>query len=181
LKKFTIVFMMIFVCLLVTNGAAQLKFGYVDSQRILQEYQEAVDAQNKLEEIRNQYQAEYDNKVKEYQALAQEIESQSLLLSEEKKQEKVKQLQEKAAEIDRYKYEKLNPEGGEFYKRNQELFKPVIDKINAVIKKIGSLEEYDFIIDASSGALLHAAPKHDLTTQVLEELNKGLVTKPKKN
>lgn len=173
--------MALFVCLLITNSRAQLKFGYVDSQRILQEYQEAVDAQNKLEEIRNQYQAEYDNKVKEYQALAQEIESQSLLLSEDKKQEKMRQLQEKAAEIDKYKYDKLNPEGGEFYKRNQELFKPVIDKINAVIKQIGLVEEYDFILDASSGALLHALPKHDLTSQVLDQLNKGLTTTPKKN
>jgi outer membrane protein len=171
---------MMLIGLLVTSSNAQLKFGYVDSQRILQEYQEAVDAQNKLEEIRNQYQAEYDNKVKEYQALAQEIESQSLLLSEEKKKEKTQQLQEKAIEIDKYKYDKLNPEGGEFYKKNQELFKPVIDKINTVIKKIGTVEEYDFIIDASSGALLHAAPKYDLTNQVLEELNKGLTTSPKK-
>jgi outer membrane protein len=171
---------MIFIVLLTTGSMAQLKFGYVDSQRILQEYQEAVDAQNKLEEIRNQYQAEYDNKVKEYQTLAQEIESQSLLLSEEKKQEKMRQLQEKAVEIDKYKYDKLNPEGGEFYKRNQELFKPVIDKINTVIKKIGTVEEYDFIVDASSGALLHAAPKYDLTSQVLEELNKGLTTPKKK-
>jgi outer membrane protein len=179
LKKITYAIVLVFLCLLSTSVYAQLKMGYVDSQRIMQEFQEAVDAQNKLEEIRNSYQAEYDNKVKEYQALAQEIESQSLLLSEEKKQEKMRQLQEKALEIDRYKYEKLNPEGGEFYKKNQELFKPVIDKINTVIRKIGTVEEYDFIIDASSGALLHAAPKHDLTVQVLDELNKGLTT-PKK-
>jgi len=180
LKKITYVFAMVFVSLLIASGNAQIKFGYVDSQRILQEYQEAVDAQNKLEEIRNQYQAEYDNKVKEYQALAQEIESQSLLLSEEKKKEKTQILQEKAIEIDKYKYDKLNPEGGEFYKKNQELFKPVIDKINTVIKKIGTVEEYDFIIDASSGALLHALPKYDLTNQVLDELNKSVTTTPKK-
>jgi outer membrane protein len=180
LKRTTLVFVMILLCSLASSGFAQMKIGYVDSQRILQEFQDAVEAQNKLEEIRNQYQAEYDNKVKEYQALAQEIESQSLLLSEEKKQEKMRQLQEKAVEIDKYKYEKLNPEGGEFYKKNQELFKPIIDKINTVIRKIGTVEEYDFIIDASSGALLHAAPKHDLTSQILEELGKGQTVQKKK-
>jgi outer membrane protein len=136
-------------------------------------YQEAIDAQNKLEEIRSKYQAEYEGKVKEYQDMAQEIESQSLLLSEDKKKEKLRLLQEKATEIDQYKFEKLNPEGGEFYRKNQELFKPVLEKINAVIQKIGKVEEYDFIIDASSGALLHALPEHDLTTQVLEELGRS--------
>jgi hypothetical protein len=30
------------------------------------------------------------------------------------------------------------------------------------------------IFDASSGALLHALPKYDLTSRILEELNKGV-------
>jgi len=153
---------------------AQLKLGYVDSQKILAQYQEAIDAQNKLEQIKNQYQAEYEGKVREYQTLAQEIESQSLLLSEEKKKEKLKELQDKATQIDKYKYEKLNPEGGEFYRKNQELFQPIIKKINDIIAKVGAEEEYDMIFDASSGALLHALPKYDLTERILEELNKGV-------
>lgn len=153
---------------------AELKIGYVDSQKIMAQYQEAVDAQNRLEQVRNEYQAEYEAKVREYQKMAEEIDSQSLLLSEEKKKEKLRLLQEKATEIDQYKFEKLNPEGGEFYRKNQEIFKPVIDKINLVIQKIGNVEEYDFIIDASSGSLLHALPKYDLTNQVLEELNRGV-------
>jgi outer membrane protein len=163
-----------------TTASAQIKIGYVDSQRIMAEFQEAIDAQNQLEKIRNQYQAEYEGKVREYQQMADEIESQSLLLSEEKKKEKLRLLQEKATEIDKYKFEKLNPEGGEFYRKNQELFKPIIDKINVVIQKIGKVEEYDFILDAASGTLLHAMPKYDLTEQVLVELNKGTTTTPKK-
>jgi len=154
----------------------QLKVGYVDSQKLMAQYQEAIDAQNKLEKIRNEYQAEYENKVREYQQMAGEIDSQSLLLSEDKKKEKLRLLQEKATEIDQYKFEKLNPEGGEFYRKNQELFKPVIDKINLVIQKIGRVEEYDFILDASSGTLLHALPKYDLTQQVLDELNQGVTS-----
>ena len=158
---------------------AQMKIGYVDSQKLMAQFQEAIDAQNQLEKIRGEYQAEYENKVREYQAMAQEIEPQSLLLSEDKKKEKLRLLQEKATQIDQYKFEKLNPEGGEFYRKNQELFKPVIDKINVVIQKIGRVEEYDYILDASSGTLLHALPKYDLTAQVLEELNRGVKTKPK--
>ena len=68
----------------------------------------------------------------------------------------------------------MNPEGGEFYRKNQELFQPIIKKINDVIAKVGAEEEYDMIFDASSGALLHALPKYDLTERILEELNKGV-------
>jgi len=154
----------------------QLKIGYVDSQKIMAQFQEAKDAQQKLDQIRGEYQAEYENKVREYQAMAQEIDSQSLLLSEEKKKEKLRLLQDKATEIDQYKFEKLNPEGGEFYRKNQEIFKPVIEKINLVIQKIGRVEEYDYIFDATSGVLVHALPKYDLTDQVLEELNRGVTS-----
>jgi len=178
LKRFIPVVIIFIVFTSIALSFAQLKIGYVDSQKILAQYQEAIDAQNQLEQIRNQYQAEYETKVREYQSLAQEIESQSLLLSEEKKKEKLRELQEKATEIDKYKYEKLNPEGGEFYRKNQELFKPIIDKINNVINKVGSDEEYDIILDASSGALLHALPKYDLTSRILEELNKGVTVSP---
>jgi outer membrane protein len=178
LKRSIPIFSILIILASISLSFAQLKIGYVDSQKILTQYQEAVDAQNQLEQIRNAYQAEYETKVREYQQLAQEIESQSLLLSEEKKKEKLRELQEKATEIDKYKYEKLNPEGGEFYRKNQELFKPIIDKINNIINKVGTAEEYDIILDASSGALLHALPKYDLTSRILDELNKGVTVSP---
>ena len=178
MKRFISTIIILVVFAFISLSFAQLKIGYVDSQKILAQYQEAIDAQNQLEQIRNQYQAEYETKVREYQELAQEIESQSLLLSEEKKKEKLRDLQNKATEIDKYKYEKLNPEGGEFYRKNQELFKPIIDKINNVINKVGTDEEYDLILDASSGAILHALPKYDLTSRILDELNKGVTVSP---
>jgi outer membrane protein len=148
------------------------KYAYVQSQKILAEYQEYVDVQNKLNEIRNGYDAEYQKMLKDYNDMLQEIDSQSLLLSPEKKQEKMRLAQDKAMEIEKYKYDKLGPEG-EFYQKSMEFTKPIIDKINALIAKIGNDEEYDFIFDASSGALVHASPEYDITDRILEELNKS--------
>ena len=51
----------------------QIKMGYVDSQKVMAQFQEAIDAQNRLEQIRNEYQAEYETKVREYQQMAEEI------------------------------------------------------------------------------------------------------------
>ncbi len=154
------------------------KFAYVESQRILNEYQEYVDVQKKLEALRNSYDAEYQKMVKEYNALLEEIDSQSLLLSPEKKQQKMQEAQDKALEIERYKYEKLGPEG-EFYRKSMELTRPIIEKINKLIAKIGEEEGYDFIFDASSGALVHALPKYDITDRIIEELNKGVTSSKK--
>lgn len=60
-----------------------------------------------------------------------------------------------------------------------ELTRPIIDKINKLIAKIGEEEGYDFIFDASSGALVHALPKYDITDRIIEELNKGVSTTKK--
>ena len=155
---------------LAVPGMAQ-KYGYVQSQKVLAEFQEYVDVQNKLNEIRNGYDAEYQQMIKEYNDMIQEIDSQSLLLSPEKKQEKMQLAQEKAMNIEKYKYDKLGPEG-EFYRKSMEFTKPIIDRINALITKIGEDEGYDFIFDASSGAIVHASPDYDLTDRILEELNK---------
>ncbi len=173
MKKLGIILTLLLVASFTGNAFAQAKMAYVNSQRVLSEYQEAVDVQKKLDELRNKYQAEYEAKVRDYQTMIEEIESQSLLLSEEKKQEKLRETQEKAMQIDQYKYEKLGPEG-ELYRKNLELTQPLYEKINRVIQDIGEKEEYDFILDASSGALLHALPKYDLTERILEELNKGV-------
>ena len=80
MKRTIPIFIILIVLASISLSFAQLKIGYVDSQKILAQFQEAIDAQNQLEQIRNAYQAEYETKVREYQQLAQEIESQSLLL-----------------------------------------------------------------------------------------------------
>jgi len=169
-RSVNVVVIILCIVVLVLPAAAQ-KFAYVNSQEILTKYQEYVDVQNRLEEIRNGYDAEYQQLVKEYQDLMGQIESQSLLLSPEKKQEKERAAQEKYLAIEKFKYEKLGPEG-EFYRKSMEFSKPIIEKINELIAKIGEDEGYDFIFDAASGSLVHALPKYDITNKVLEELNK---------
>jgi len=150
---------------------AQLKIRYVNSQRILNEYPQAKEIQKKLDEIRAGYEKEYNQMLQQYDQLAKEIENQSLLLSPEKKAEKEKQLQELAMKIDKYRLEKLGPQG-EFYKKNLELTQPLYDKIDQVIQKVGQAEGYDFILDVVQGVVLYAKPEYDITDRVLEELNK---------
>ncbi len=159
---------MVLLLLMISAPIFAQKLAYVQTQQIFSEFSEYKDAEAKLAQLRSQYQAEYDQLVKEYTAQLQEIESQSLLLSPEKKQEKERLMQEKALQIEKYKYEKLGPQG-ELYAAQAKLVAPINDKIMAAIKKIGEDEGYDFIFDGASG-LLYAKPDTDITQQVLEAL-----------
>lgn len=155
-----------------SNGHAQNKIRYLNSQTILDNLPEAKEIQKRLDEIRSGYESEYTQKLQQYEGLAKEIESQSLLLSPEKKSEKERSLQALRQEIEQYQVDKLGPQG-EFYKKNIELTKPLYDKIDAVIQRISEEEDYDFVLDVVQGVLVFAKPEFDITNRIIEELKKG--------
>ncbi len=154
------------------QAQAQMKIGYIDSQKILSEYQAAIEAQQKLEKESQEWGQELQKMNERFRELQEQLDQQSLLLSEAKKKEKTQELQNLALEIQQYQNEKWG-DSGEFFRRREILLKPVFDSINEVIHKLGEDEGYDYIFDTVSGNILHAKQKYDLTEQVLAELEKA--------
>ncbi|MBN1895726.1 OmpH family outer membrane protein [bacterium] len=148
---------------------AQLKLGYVNSQAVLAAYPPAVEARKKLEAESAKWTQELQKMSEDFQAAQQELEQQSLLLSDAKKQEKVKALEQMAQRAQQYQVQKWG-ENGEMARREQELLQPVIDKVNAVIKKVGDDNKFDFIFDAVAGNLLYAKEAHDMTQTIIDAL-----------
>ncbi len=107
----------------------------------------------------------------ELERLQEEIESQSLLLSEEKRIEKQQELQRLYFEYQQFTQDVWGP-NGKYYQKNLELTKPIIDKINSIIRLIGEEDDFDYILDAATGNIVHARSDYDLTDRILEELNK---------
>ena len=162
----------------VQSASAQLKMGYIDSQKILEKYKEAQDAQKQLQDLNKRWEDEAKNMQQELQSKLEELESQALLLSDERKKEKETELQNLNIRLQQFQQEKWGNQGEVFAKR-AELMQPVIDKINTVIKKIGTDEKFDYIFDVVNGNILHVgASQPELTEKVLEELNKGVAAKP---
>lgn len=164
------------VLCLVTVGSvtvfAQLKLGYVNSQKILLTYPAAIDAQKKLDAENNKWGQELQKMEEEFKSIQETLEQQSLLLSDAKKQERQQELQNLYVNIQQFQNEKWG-ENGEFFTRKEEFFLPIIEKINTAIHKIGEEGEYDFVFDAATGNILHTKEeKYDLTDQILEELEK---------
>lgn len=160
--------------------SAQIKIGYVDSQKIIESYKEAQDAQKQLAEINKGWEEEARNMQRDLQTKQDELESQALLLSDEKRKEKEADLQNLYLRFQQFQQEKWGTQG-EAYKKQADLMKPVVDKINGVIRKLGTDEKFDYIFDVVQGNIVHVgANQPDLTEKVLAELNKaGGVTAPK--
>ncbi len=167
-RNFTIIIAILAVA--TVTVAKDLKIGYAHSQRILAEFQESTEAQQTLDDEQREWLDQARQMEEEIVALEEEMKNQSLLTSEEKKAERIKLIEGKYVEYQRFQNE-IWGESGKLYQRNQELTQPLIDKIDAVIHKIGEDEGYDFIFDAALGNLVYAKDDYDLTDQILEDLN----------
>jgi outer membrane protein len=161
------------VCALTGSGFAQ-KIGYIHSQKILAEFKDAKDAQQKTDELNQQWQKEGLEMQKQLQEMQDSFDSQSLLLSESKKAEKAQEIQTLYLKLQQFQQQKWQPGSGEIFAKEKEFMEPVLEKINIVIKKVGDAEGYDYIFDTASGNILYASDKMpDLTDKVLAELEKG--------
>lgn len=157
--------LLIVVCVMATAPAlAQLKFGYIDTNRIIANYQKSIDAQKTLEAERDAALQELQKMEEDFVAAQQALQQQTMLLSQEKKQEKEQELQQMYAQIQRAGQEKDQ----QLARRQTEVLKPVYDDINAAIRKLSDAEGYDFIVDAVN--LLDAKEEYDLTEKVMVEL-----------
>ena len=63
-------------------------------------------------------------------------------------------------------------EQGEAFRKQQELLKPIVDRVQAVIDRIAEEEDYDYIFDSVAGNMLFVKPKFDITDDVVSELEK---------
>jgi len=171
----------VFVLAFAVAGRAQLKIGYVDSQKILEKFKDAQDARKKLDEINRAWEEEARNMQQEIQKKQENLDAQSLVLTEKTKAERSQEIQNLYLRFQQFQQEKWGP-SGEAYKEQQKLLQPVIDKINAVIRQVGEAEKFDYIFDVVNGNILFAGKNQpDLTERVLQELEKGVeVTKPGK-
>ena len=146
------------------------KVAYVDVDYVLKNVPEYNDAQKQLDGIAATWQKEIDAKYAEIDKLYKQYQAEQVLLTEEMKQQRQKDIQDKekaAKELQktRFGYQ------GELFQKRQELIQPIQDKVYDAIQKIATTKAYDFILDKSSGSVvLFANTKLNISDQVLQSL-----------
>ncbi len=163
-KLLPLLLAMVMVFGLAAVGNAQMKFGYIDSDRIMAEYSEWNKAD---EEFKTQYNA-WEQEARDMQAELEEMiadyERQALILSAEKKAEREAAINAKRQSLDVYTRTVFGP-GGEAERKQNTLAKPILDKINAAIEQLMTEGNYDFIFN--SAGLAQAKKEYDLTDKVI--------------
>jgi Skp family chaperone for outer membrane proteins len=154
----------------VTNiSAAELKIGYILSERIRTEFEEFKEAESQLQLEYRKVQLEFDQMVLKMDSLKQDYEVKRLMALD--KGESIKQeLAQMERSIQSYQAEKVGPQG-ELMRKQAQMEYEILGKVKEAVDKVAIDGGFDYIIDASVG-LLYFKPKFDMTDDVLHELRK---------
>ena len=144
------------------------KFGYINSQALIQEMPDVKAANSEIDILKGQLQKKGENMVKDLQTKYADLErkQQSGEISPKQLEGEAAKLKEEESKI--LEYEQTSQEM--IAQKGNVLFKPIQDKVNQAIKDIAAVEGYTYIFDTSLGIILYADESTDLTVKVKAKL-----------
>lgn len=149
-------------------GMAQAKIGWVNTQAIMDKLPEAQDAQKQIDNLVAEWQSELAKMQNDWQKKYEEYDKKKLILTDQLRAQSEKELQDLDKKIADYRNKKFG-QNGELFNKQNELMKPVQNKIFKVIQDLAKEEDYDYIFDKSGEVLLlYTNDKYDLTAKVFE-------------
>lgn len=148
-----------------TAVAAELKIAVLDTQRALLESEEAQallkQAQSELQTEEQQVRTLGDEIV----AAQEKLQKDGEVMSPAEQRKISKEIEDKQIDY-QFRVNKLQKEVND---RRQELLQQMVPKIDAVLKDLIEVEQYDMIMER--GSLRYVNSRHDITRKVTEKLN----------
>jgi len=163
-------FLLIALLVIASDIYSQAKIGYVDSKVIIEGMQDAKDAQANLDNIVNSWKSEIQVLNDSLTLIKDDYEKKKLILTENVKKQKEEEIKALEKRITDFKLAKFG-ENGEYFMKQNELMKPVQDKMFKAIQDVAKEGDYAFVFDRSSHLmLLYMNEKYDLTQKVIRKL-----------
>jgi outer membrane protein len=149
------------------------RFGYIDTDFILNkmpDYKKAMDERNQLAQA---WEKEVQDMDKEIQAMYSALQAEQVLLTEEMKTERTASIKKKEVELKEYQ-KKVFGFGGLYFLKQQELVKPIQDKVWDAVDKVAKQNNLAIVFDkAGELVMIYTDPRFDYTDFVLDELGLG--------
>ena len=148
----------------------QAKIAFVSTEAIMKQLPDAQDAQKQLDQFVVDWQGELNKLQQDWQKKFDDYEKRKLIMTEQRRADAEKELRDLDQKIADYRNKRFGQNGDLFGKQN-ELMKPVQDRVFKAIQDIALEDGYDYVFDKSGEVLLmYANPKFDLTAKVLARL-----------
>ena len=153
-------------------GYAQ-RFGYIDTDFILNKMPDYKKAQEEIEKLSGLWEKEIQDMAKEIDAMYVALQAEQVLLTDAMRKERTDAIQKKENELKDYQ-KKVFGFGGLFFLKKQELIKPIQDKVWEAVDKVAKKNNLAVVFDKSGElVMIYTDPRYDYTDFVLDELGLG--------
>ncbi len=144
--------------------AAELKIGFVDIQKAINECNAGKEAKKAITKEVEKFQRLIVEKQRELQTMKESLDKQSPMLNPEARATKEKEYQTKLKEFQRWGEDNQN----EVNQKRMEMERNIALGFQKLIKKVGEEEGYTLILEKNEMIVLFASMSIDLTDRVIK-------------
>jgi outer membrane protein len=149
--------------LITSASAVELKIGVVDLQKAMELSEAGQKAKTMFQKKVDRVQQDLKAKQDELALLKEELDRQSVLLSDEARMEKQSSYQLGLKDFKRL-YEDAQEE---LRREDAKLSEKILKNLQAVIEEYGEKEKYDLIMEKTQSGLMHRNSKLDITSTII--------------
>lgn len=167
MKKFALTVFAVIIFAVIGNAQ---KFGFIDTDYILDNIPAFTAAQEQLDKLSSQYQKELETMYAEIEQMYQNYQAESASLSENMKRRREDVIITKEKDYKQLQSKYFGPNGDLFTKR-QSLVQPIQDAIFNAVQEVAKEGSYATIFDkAGNATLFYTNPSYDISNQILQKL-----------
>lgn len=148
--------------------ASDIKIGFVDMQRAIQETSTGKKAKKELEDEFNKKKKELEKREADIKKMGEDFEKRSMAMNEDTRMKKQAEIQKQMRD-----YQELAGKSQmEIQKREHDLTQPIVTKLRGIIEDIAKKEDFTMIMERSEQSVMWAKKDIDLTDRVIQAYEK---------
>ena len=148
-------------------AAQQMKIGYVDLQRALNEADAGKRAKERFKTQVDKLQADLKKQKDQLDSLKDQLEKKASVMKEDDARDMQKDYEKKLRDFER----NYKDSQGELQQKDNELTVELLKELQGVIEQFGKEGGYSIILEQSSSSVLYGSPELDLTEQIIARYN----------
>jgi outer membrane protein len=144
---------------------AEVKVGFVNGQRVINESPQAAKAKKKLEKEFEKRDQDLQAMAKQIQKVQENLEKNGLTMSESDRRAKEREFNDTNREFQRRQREFRE----DLNLRQNEEMAAIYERVNKIIKQVAENEKYDLVLQEA----VYVSPRIDLTEKVIKALQES--------
>ena len=146
------------------------KYAYIDSEYILSNLPDYVEAQDELDRVAVEWQQEIEKEFAKIDSMYKKYQTEVITMPEnmkQKREEAIINAEKAAKDLQKKRFGK----DGDLTKKREELVTPIQDRVFTAIDEYAKEKGYAFVFDvAGSMTIIYADPKWDINDQIMQKL-----------